>query len=343
MSRVPRATGTMLAGCAAHWMMPQWFGGRPVPVQAIAMVAVDPALRGAGHGGALMRAMLREGRQSGAALSILCPATIPFYRRLGFGRGGVTCQWSAPPAAFTQAGAAASDLWPSDPLDAVPLARLRRPLLAERNGLPERTEALWTLALCPDGEPSHLYRNDDGYIALTPPQDRRLAIADACLTSERALRPAMALLAGFRAQVDHVTWRGGPDDPLALLAGDGVALDAREEWLARPLDVTTALETRGYPDWLSETVAFEVDDGLFSGNRGQYHLTVAQSKGTVTRSGQVIEPPARIGIAAFASLFTGHANARALWRAGLLHGDEKMISRLQRLFCSAACWMPDRF
>ena len=57
----------------------------------------------------------------------------------------------------------------------------------------------------------------------------------------------MALLAGFRAQVDRVTWRGGPDDTLALMAGDGVTLEMREEWLIRPLDIALSLEARGYP------------------------------------------------------------------------------------------------
>ncbi|MCM8734205.1 GNAT family N-acetyltransferase [Azospirillum sp. A1-3] len=341
--RVPRATGTVLAACAAHWMMDQWFGGRPVPVQAIAMVAVDPALRGAGHGSALMRALMMEGRNAGAALSVLCPATLPFYQRLGFSRGGVTCRWSAPPMAFAQAGMTAASLLPADPLDAAPLAMLRRPMLAEQNGLPERTEALWTLALCPDGEPADLYRNDDGYIAVTPPQDRRLAVADACLPSPRALEPAMALLAGFRAQVDRVTWRGGPDDTLALMAGDGVTLEMREEWLIRPLDIALALEARGYPAGLSESATFEIKDNLIHGNCGKYHLEVAQSRGNISEMEQVIEPPIRLGVAVFASLFTGHASARSLWRAGLLHGEEKMIDRLQRIFCGAPSWMPDRF
>lgn len=341
--RVPRATGTSLAACAAYWMMNQWFGGRPVPVQAIAMVAVDPALRGAGHGSALMRALLKEGREAGAALALLCPATLPFYWRLGFGRGGITCRWSAPPAAFAQSGADASGLWPADPLDAAPLAMLRHPLLTEQNGLPERTEALWTLALCPDGEPADLYRNEDGYIAVTPPQDRRLAVADLCLPSAQALKPAMALLAGFQAQVDRVTWRGGPDDPLALLAGDGVTLECREEWLVRPLDVGKALETRGYPDGYAESVTFEVKDDSIFGNCALHHLQVADSCGIISKTAQVLDSPARMDTAAFASLFTGHASARALWRAGLIHGEEKMIGRLQRVFCGAPSWMPDRF
>lgn len=341
--RVPRSTGATMAACAAYWTMNQWFGGRPVPVQAIAMVAVDPALRGTGHGSALMQALLTEGRQAGAALAVLCPATLPFYQRLGFGRGGVTCNWSAPPAAFGQSGSAACDLQPADPLDAAPLATLRQPALSEENGLPERTEALWTLALCPDGVPSELYRNQHGYIAVTPPQDRRLAVSDLCLPSARALKPAMALLAGFRAQVDRVTWRGGPDDPMALLAGDGVILECREEWLVRPLDVGKALVARGYPDGIRENAIFEINDDLVFGDCETYHLEVVNSVGNISKTAQVLEPPARIGTAAFASLFTGHASARGLWRAGLLHGEEKMIDRLHRLFRGAPCWMPDRF
>ncbi len=343
--RLSRGGRSDVVACAAHWMMDQWFGGRPVPVQAVAMVAVDPALRGAGHGSALMRALLMEGRAAGAVLSVLCPATLPFYRQLGYGRGGVTCQWSAPPAAFTlQAGTAGTvPLWPADPLDAVPLAALRRPLLADGNGLPERTEALWTLALCPDGEPADLYRNDAGYIAVMPPKDRRLTVADLCLPSSEAMRPALALLAGYRAQVDRVVWPGGPDDPLALLAGDGVTLDTREDWLIRPLDAIRALEARGYPLGLEDSASFELKDPLIFDNCGQIHLEVAHSRANISKFGQVPGPVAQMGIAAFASLFTGHASARALWRAGMLHGEEKMIDRLHRIFCSAPAWMPDRF
>ncbi|MBY6260795.1 GNAT family N-acetyltransferase [Azospirillum sp. 412522] len=341
-----QGSGHTVAACAAHWSMKQWFGGRPVPVQAVAMVAVDPALRGTGHGSALMRALLMEERAAGAALSVLCPSTLPFYRRLGYGRGGITCQWSAPPAAFIAANPAAgkaAPLCPADPLDGEPLAALRLPLLADGNGLPERTEAMWTHALCPNGEQSDLYRNEAGYIAITPPQDRRLTVADLCLPASEAIRPAMTLLAGFQAQVDRVTWLGGPDDPLALLAGDGVTLDMREEWLVRPLDPVHALEARGYPPELEESAVFEIDDPLFSDNCGVYHLEVAKSVGSIARTAQVAEPAAQMRIDAFASLFTGHASARSLWRAGLLHGEEKMIDRLHRIFCGAPCWMPDRF
>ncbi|WP_280174799.1 sterol carrier protein domain-containing protein [Azospirillum oryzae] len=117
----------------------------------------------------------------------------------------------------------------------------------------------------------------------------------------------------------------------------------REEWLTRPLNIVLALEARGYPAGLSESATFEIKDNLIHRSCGKYHLEVAQSRGNISEMEQVFEPPIRMGAAAFASLFTGHANARSLWRAGLLHGEEKMIDRLHRIFCGAPSWMPDRF
>ncbi|MBF5095081.1 hypothetical protein F1643_11930 [Azospirillum sp. INR13] len=199
-----------------------------------------------------MQSLLMEARAAGAVLSILCPATLPFYRGLGYGCGGVTCQWSAPPTAFATPPSRAAVLRPADPLDAAPLALLRRPLLADGNGLPERTEALWTLALCPDGDPADLFRDADGYIAIIPPRDRRLAVADHCpalrRNDGRGDGPAGRL--PRPGGPGHMV-RRGPNDSLALLAGDGLRLDGREEWLVRPLDVATALEKRGYPAGLT--------------------------------------------------------------------------------------------
>ncbi len=376
--RIGRPGGDALAACAALWAMDQWYGGRPIPTQAVAMVAVDPAMRGAGLGSALMRAVLAEGRASGAALSVLCPATLPFYRRLGYGRGGVTCRWSAPPTALIdglhgglQGGGNDRDgaLRPTDPLEAAPLAALRRPMLAGGNGVPERNEALWTLALCPDGEPADVFlleggdgRDPEGYIAVTPPRNRRLSVADLCVTTGRSARLALRFLAGYRAQVDRVVWRGGPDDPLALLAEDGVRMDGREEWLLRVLDVRAALTGRGYPDGVAASVQLDLTDPLIPANHGRFRLRVADGRAavaadaaadtaadatTIATAGQ--PPVAALGIAAFASLFTGHASARSLRQTGLLRagdgdgdGDEA-VALLDRLFGGARPWMPDRF
>lgn len=343
---------TTLAACAAQWRMDQWYGGRPVPTQAIAMVAVDPALRGQGVGTDLMRAVLEEGRSNGAALAVLCPSTLPLYQRIGFGRGGVACDWSAPPVALGDASdwdVPDSAITPADPLDAAPLARLRRALLAANNGLAERNEALWTLALCPDGEPAELFLlngpdGPEGYVALLPPKDRRLVVADLCAPTGRSIRLAMRLLTSYRAQIDRIVWRGGPDDPLALLAQDvGVQMNGREEWLARVLDVRQALTIHTYPNDIETSLTFAISDPIFPENCGNFHLQVAGGRGVIAICEKDKAASATLGIAAFSSLFTGHASARTLSQTGLLYGKEMIIDILGRLYCGARPWMVDRF
>ncbi|MDQ2102353.1 GNAT family N-acetyltransferase [Azospirillum isscasi] len=346
-----------VVACAAVWPMDQWFGGRPVPSCGVAAVAVDPAERGRGCGSALMRGVLEEARAGGAALSVLYPATLPLYTRLGFGRGGVSFDWSAPPASLA-AGPPPGDgrVRRTDAADASHLAALRRSLLVSGNGLVERNEGLWSFALCPDGVPSDVYTLDgpagpEGYIAVAPPAKRRLAVADLCLLSPRAVRLAQGFLGGYRAQVDRVSWRGGPDDPLILLAPDsGPRADARDEWLLRILDVRRALEARGYPPGIVGELTLDVSDSLIPGNSGCFRLRLSGGKaavyplpkgvgGSEKAAGAVLS----LSAAALATLYSGHKGPGVLRQVGLLRGGEDAMALAALIFSGPAPWMPDRF
>ncbi len=346
-----------LVACAAVWPMEQWFGGRPVPSCGVAAVAVDPAERGRGYGSALMRGLLEEARANGAALSVLYPATLPLYTRLGFGRGGVSFDWSAPPASLA-AGPPPGDGWVrrTDAADAGHLAALRRSLLASANGLVERNEGLWSFALCPDGVPSDVYTLDgpggpEGYIAVAPPAKRALTVADLCLLGPRAVRLAQSFLAGYRAQVDRVSWRGGPDDPLALLAPDtGPRMDARDEWLLRILDVRRALEARGYPPGIVGELILDVADPLIPGNSGRFRLRLSGGKATVTpmaggeESGKkAVGAVLSLSVGTLAALYSGNKGPAVLRQVGLLRGGDAAMALASLMFSGPAPWMPDRF
>lgn len=347
-----------LVGCAALWPMDQWFGGRPVPAQGVAAVAIDPAERGRGHGAALMRGVLEEARAAGTALSVLYPATVALYAKAGYGRAGVSFDWSAPPSALAE-GAVPRDgaITRADPRDATPLAALRRGLLAAGNGLVERNEGLWSFALCPDGEPSDVFLlggpdGPEGYVAVGAPKRRGLAVADVCVLTRRAARLALSFLAGYRAQVDRVRWRGGPDDPLALLAAgpamaSGIAVDGREEWLLRVVDVERALAARGYPAGLEAELVLRVADPLFPGNAGLFRLRVAGGQGAVAPL-EPAAPPAgapvlSLDVAALATLYGGHRGASMLRQVGLLEGGDDAVACAALVFAGPSPWMPDRF
>lgn len=339
-----------LAALAAVWPMPQWFGGRPVPSSGVAMVAVDPAERGRGFGSDLMRGVLEEARQKGAALSVLNPATLPFYTRLGYGRGGVCCRWSARFDILPTEATDGDAIVHGERGDAGPLAALRRTLLAAENGLPERSVAMWTLALTTaDGEPADVFllRGPDGpegYIAVAPPKDRSVVVTDHCLPTRRSVLLAARLLAGYRAQADLVRWRGGPDDPMALLATDaGLTQEARDEWLLRILDVRRALEARGYPQDVAGTVTLEVVDPLIASNTGQFRVSLDQGCVTVTQTLDENVDCLQIRISALANLFSGYASARTLFRLGLLKGSAVSVATADRIFQTARPWMADHF
>ncbi len=346
-----------VVACAAVWPMDQWFGGQPVPARGVAAVAVDPAERGRGYGTALMRGVLEEALAGGAALAVLYPATLPLYARLGFGRGGVSFDWSAPPASLS-AGPPPGDGWvrPTDATDASHLAALRRSLLLSANGLVERNEGLWSFALCPDGVPSDVYTLNgpagaEGYIAVAPPAKRALAVADLCLLSPRAVRLAQGFLAGYRAQVDRVSWRGGPDDPLALLAPDsGPRVDARDEWMLRILNVPMALESRGYPPGIAGELTLDVADSSIPGNSGRFRLRLSGGKAVVDRvprgadgGGKAAGAVLSLSVAALATLYSGGRGPDILRRVGLLRGGDDAMALAALIFSGPAPWMPDRF
>ncbi|MEZ4655657.1 MAG: GNAT family N-acetyltransferase [Candidatus Eisenbacteria bacterium] len=66
----------------------QWFGGREIPMGAIAAVGVKPELRGGGIAFALMSAAVREMRALGMPLSALYASTSRLYRKVGYEHAG---------------------------------------------------------------------------------------------------------------------------------------------------------------------------------------------------------------------------------------------------------------
>src|SRR3712207_286161 len=70
--------------------------GEPRPMGGISAVMVHPAYRRRGYAGELMRAVLRDMRDRGVALSLLSPFAHAFYRRSEERRVGKECRsrWS---------------------------------------------------------------------------------------------------------------------------------------------------------------------------------------------------------------------------------------------------------
>ena len=76
--------GDRMAATALYHDMRQWWHGRAVPMAGVAGVKVAPEYRGQGVGRALMTALTELMAERGYPLSALYPATMIFYRSLGW-------------------------------------------------------------------------------------------------------------------------------------------------------------------------------------------------------------------------------------------------------------------
>jgi predicted acetyltransferase len=74
-----------IVGSLVLYPFQAWVRGTRVPLTGIGSVAVSPEHRRRGIGEAMLKAMLREMRQRGDAMSVLFPFRDSFYRKLGYG------------------------------------------------------------------------------------------------------------------------------------------------------------------------------------------------------------------------------------------------------------------
>lgn len=345
--------GTRPDAMLALWRSRQWFGGRPVPACAIAYVGTEPTARGRGCASRLLARTLREAHDAGDGVAVLYPANLPLYARCGFGRGGVRQRYAAAPACFGPARADMSPdvrMIPQRRFDADALARMQARAAPHSPGAMTRNEAMWTLALHPDGgERADIYLADgpdgpEGYLAVMPPRDDRLTVADHCLLTGRAAAAAANLLASYRGRVDRIVWTAAPHDPLLhMLQETGTWIESWEEWLLRVVNAPAALTNRGYPPNLTAELHLYIDDGLIAENSGVWRLRVESGQAAVTRTKTCGEHNIRLCITALASLFSGYLDAAALRRMGRLETDDRGLEIANSLFYSGLPLLSDAF
>jgi predicted acetyltransferase len=111
-------------------------------------------------------------------------------------------------------------------------------------------------------------------------------------------------------------------------------------WMTRVLDVSAALEARGYPQGAAGTLHFELEDDLFPDNRGSFILEVSAGTGHVRRGGNALM---RMDIRAFASLYTGFLSPEALRSVGALTADDATVRLATTFFTGPAPALPDMF
>ncbi|MCG5442716.1 GNAT family N-acetyltransferase [Micromonospora sp. NIE79] len=316
-----------LVGKAVDLHHDQWWSGRAVPAADVAGVAVAPEARGRGVARALLTALLRGGRDRGAAISALYPTVAAPYRACGWEAAGVLRTVDLVTAALPRHRPTSHlTVRAGTPADLPAVDALYERVTRHRNGMLTRRGELFDAAdrgLPGDGVT--LVEADGDLVGYATWQRGRGYGADSVLTVDEVL----AVTAEAARELVGVlgSWASvAPTLRLCPLDGDAVSVhlpleSAREHerdlWMHRPVDVARAVSARGWPAHARGAVDFHLSDPLADWNTGTWRLAVADGAAELTRIGG--EAELRLDVRGFALLYAGAARARSVAQAGLLH------------------------
>jgi predicted acetyltransferase len=344
--------GRVVAGlCLVR--MGQWFGGARVSMVGLSAVGVAPDRRGSGVGTALLRRTLEELHAEGIPLAALYPSSLRFYRPAGFERAGQRITYELPLAAIDvdDRSLALAPFEASQYEEAHGIYELRarrssgnldRPAWVWQSRVERKDQQLFRF-LVENGE------STEGYVVFF--QGGRfdpLTVTDLCVLTPGAGRRVLGLFAGYRSTVEHVTWSGGPLDPLLYLLGEQLTAGARNtvkvtralDWVLRIVDVPGALAARGYPPGLSAELHFDVRDELLPTNAGRFVLHLADGRGEVAPGGA---GRIRLHVRDLAAIYTGFMAPHECTYLGTIEAPKNELALAAAVFAGPRPWIADMF
>lgn len=344
---VEPSTGRVLAH-ASTATVDHWFGGRRVPCQHVASVAVAPEDRGRGAATALLRAIVRAGADAGAGLSLLFPSVDTLYRRLGWEHAGHYAWWRLPCRAA--AGVEGPPMRRFDPDGDWPAVRAcHHRFGAASSALAVHEPDRWTqLAEARLGWVRDAGQGEvDAYLLVDhepKPDDwrHRLAVRDWAATSREGLRAVLGLIGRHGTTAADATLRGGIPHPFELvLAEQQLVLDDAMRWMGRGLDLAGAVAARGFSPQVRVEVPVEIADDVLAERAGTWRLDVSGGRGMLHTTDQA--PRARLAAGAVGPLFTGYRSAEMLALGGRADGDDDALAALTAAFAGPPPHLTDFF
>lgn len=156
-----------------------------------------------------------------------------------------------------------------------------------------------------------------------------------------AVQRFWTFLAAHRSIVKKVRWRSSAVDPLVLMLLEQTAAIYRlERWMLRVIDVSKALEKRGYLQGIEAELHLEVRDNLLPDNNGRFILSVSNGRGEVTKGGK---GELQLDVCGLAPLYTGIFTPCQLQMTGYLEAKETALLTATQLFVGPQPWMLDFF
>lgn len=336
--------GTVRAQCRLT-TVEHWFGGSRVPCQHVASVAVAPEDRGQGAARRLMAAAVRHGAAEGSGLSLLFPATDRPYRSAGYEHAGTFTRYrldaSRVPALGPRLRPATEEDWPAIQACAEQAtSRLNGPAVRPAERWEELRHSRFHYVLDapePGGVQAYALFNH----RRTGDWQYTLAIADWAALTTVGLEALVGLVGSHGSLGKDATLRGPvPELWSLLLSEQDLKVDGGMRWMARGLDLETAVAARGFGSSIAARVNLAVDDPLLPAVRGPWTLDVAGGHGRLVPAR---EADVRLHPRAVGPLFTGMYPPGQLALAGLVRGPAAALQALTDAFAGPLPHLLDFF
>lgn len=355
--RVIRSGSTIMGGLGLI-RMGQFFGGKSVPMTGIGAVGIAPEHRGSGAATMLMKAALREIRAERCPLSVLYPATLPLYRRVGYEQAGARNEIRISIRSIRcDQRDTTIEIRSVMPKDHAAIRKAYNAHAQRTSGNLDRGDFIWQRVGQPRDQVARGYmavnRQTDrieayAYCMRVPSQDAAysLQLSDLVSLTPAAGRRLLAFFADHQSMADALIFQGSEDDPiLKLLPERRYASKLLDHWMLRIVDVKASLAGRGYSPIVTAEVHFDVvDDSVFPVNNGRCVLTVNDGRARVSSGGR---GDLKIGIRGLAALYTGHMSPHDLITTGLMQigprASSESLSSAAALFAGPRPWIGDMF
>ena len=341
--------GKQVVGGLAIYQLGVWFGGQRISMAGLAVVGVPPEHRGAGVAVELLTHTLEELYVQGVPLSTLYAATQRPYRKVGYEQAGTFSSWEVSTQSIHLSDRRLC-VQPVIPACHEVFLDLYHQQAKVTNGYLDRNQAIWEEVFRPPKEETvyaYLIGSEaqpEGYMIFIQRQENNsnlMLIKDWVVLTAAAGQRFWAFLADHRSQIAKVRWRSSWVDPLTLLLPEQTAnLHNSECWMLRVIDVSKALEMRGYPLGIETELHLEVWDDLLPENNGKFCLKVSNGCGEVTKGGK---GELKIDVRGLAPLYTNLFTPHQLQLAGQLEATETALLAATQIFAGQQPWRPDFF
>jgi predicted acetyltransferase len=334
--------GERLVGRAMIWPFRQWWGGRVMPMAGVAGVVVSPEYRGLGVGTALMQGTLERARELGYPVSVLYPATVPVYRRLGWELAGVQNRITIESRILRDlrgGGRTVREAGPDDAARMLEISRLRY-AAGRASGPRDETEADLREELADDA--FFAYLTDDGFVVYGW-EGQDLVVYEMQAGDADTARVLWSVVGSGSSIAKNVYAYLAPDDPVHWLVGETAARDVQQtRWMLRCVDVTAAISGRGYPAGTTVDVPLVVTDPQLPENGFAGQLQVSDGRGQLV-PGPEEASAVHLGPNGLAALYAG-TSPSTLVGAGLLRGgDPEAHALLETAFSGRPAYLLDYF